>query len=256
MNLRVSGDGTALAAFQFAPRMRCNDGRRLAVFVAPAPGSPVSPAGSFAFTGSQPVTVTRGGRRVRGEVGVTVSGAFSASGESATGTTSSTFTSATLRCSSGTVPYTVYLDGSRGAPFRSARVATGRYAMRVAGSGLAFRSALRAFVPSAEVSLLRIRSRVRCRGGGSFGGDDDFVGLPLRRGVAVARRRFRVRRAGVVSHVRSRLVLRFYRRSSSYRVRGTWRITAIVYRGGRRSDTCGLSKRFSGRFRSGPPNLF
>lgn len=256
INLRVSGDRSRLAAVQFGVRMSCSDGRRLTAYAAPGSAVPITPAGSFAFTGNERLTTRRRGRRVSGVVTVTASGAFSASGESAAGTTSWTFTSPTLRCSSAMAPYTVYLDGTRGAPFRGARLATGRYAMRAAGRGLAFRGALRAFAPSGELSLLRIRSRVSCRGGGSFGGNDDFERVQLKRGAAVVRRRFRVRGGGgVVSHVRSRLSLRFYRRGS-YRVRGTWRVSAAVFEAGRRIDTCRLSKRFSGRFRTGPPNLF
>jgi len=51
---------------------------------------------------------------------------------------------------------------------------------------------------------------------------------------------------------RYRLKLGFFRSGSVYRVRGEWRIKAVLFRRERRVDTCRARLPFRGTFRSGP----
>jgi hypothetical protein len=61
----------------------------------------------------------------------------------------------------------------------------------------------------------------------------------------------RVAPGGVTATERWRLGLRFFE-SSGYRVRGVWRLRAVVRRRGVFLETCTLRRRFSGSFQSGP----
>src|ERR671914_504225 len=66
---------------------------------------------------------------------------------------------------------------------------------------------------------------------------------------AAGRARFRIPSDRVTVRARFRLTLRFF---GGTRVRGAWRVRAVVRRGGRAIDTCRMNRPFSGSFRSGP----
>jgi hypothetical protein len=60
---------------------------------------------------------------------------------------------------------------------------------------------------------------------------------------------FRIPSDRVMVRSRFRLALRFL---GGTRVRGAWRVRAVVFRGGRAIDSCRMNRSFRGSFRSGP----
>jgi hypothetical protein len=138
-----------------------------------------TPSGSFTFAkrGASRFP-NRRDRLIRGSEAISYSGRFSASGESVTGTISVALDSRTRKCSSGAVPYTLYLDGTAGAPFRNGVVATGTYVVSTS-RGIRFRRPTRAFAPAEEVSHFRLTWRAPCRAGGSISFHEHLSRIPL-----------------------------------------------------------------------------
>ena len=256
--VQVAEDGTQLRRYQLDLATRCSDGQRFGVIIDVHEGGQmrIDPSGRFAFairrSGKFP---NRRGRMVRGVVTDSASGQFSASGESVTGTTSYKFTSRTLRCSSGAIPYTLHLDGTAGAPFRTGALATGDYAM--SGSrGLSFRGPLRVFGPSETLSRFRYTWYAPCEQGSRIGFHEHVVRDELVRGhtTSTGTHRFRLP-GGIPGRYRWRLSMRFSF-NGAYIVRGRFSVSVSV-RGKRGTDRCRLrNARFSGRFLSGPANTF
>jgi hypothetical protein len=245
--LSVRSDGSRLDGYSFVVRTRCSDGRRRiqGLFHRGEPPVPIDAAGSFSHSSAP----QRGGYgRVRGRLTLSFSGTFDAAGDTATGTVEARFSSRRFDCSSGPVGFTVHRDGTAGAPWRDSLMATGSYVAR--GRGVSAR--LRALAPGRELVRGTIRYRAPCRSGGTLTSGRTFLNYPLtergRLGVR-ARASFRIRSDRVSVRSRFRLTLRF---SGGNRVRGAWRLQAVVRRGGRTIDTCSMSRRFSGSFRSGP----
>jgi hypothetical protein len=245
--LSVRSDASRLERYSFVVRTRCSDGRRRIQGLL-HPGErpvPIDAAGSFSHS-SRPQQGGYG--RVRGRLTLSFSGTFDAAGDTATGTIEATFRSGRFDCSSGPVGFTVHRDGTAGAPWRDSLMATGAY--RAGGRGVTAR--LRALAPGRELVRGTIRYRAPCRSGGTLTSGRTFLNYPLtesgRLGVS-GRANFRIRSDRVNVRSRFRLTLRF---SGGDRVRGAWRIRAVVRRGGRAIDTCAMTRRFSGRFRSGP----
>lgn len=256
--VQVAEDGTQLRRYELVLATRCNDGQRIGMVIDASEGGqmPIDPSGRFAFakrrSGKFP---NRRGRLVRGVVTDSASGQFSASGESVTGTTSYKFTSRTLRCSSGAIPYTLYLDGTAGAPFRTGALATGDYAM--GGSrGLSFRGAIRVFGPSETLSRFRYTWYAPCEQGSRIGFHEHLVRDELVRGHTTSTHTHRFRLPGGISgRYRSRLSMRFSF-NGAYIVRGRFSVSVSI-RGTRGTDRCRLrNARFSGRFLGGPANTF
>jgi hypothetical protein len=245
--LSVRSDGSRLERYSFLVRTRCSDGKRRLQGLLHPGERPVAidAAGSFSHT-SRP---ERGGYgRVRGRLTLSFSGTFDAAGDTATGTIEATFSGGRFDCATGPVGFTVHRDGTAGAPWRDSLMATGTY--RVRGRGVTAR--LRALAPGRELVRGTFRYRAPCRSGGTLTSGRTFLNYPLtergRLGVS-GRANFRIRSDRVSVRSRFRLTLRF---SGANRVRGAWRVQAVVTRGGRVIDSCAMNRRFSGSFRSGP----
>jgi hypothetical protein len=176
-------------------------------------------------------------------------GTFNAAGDAVTGELRAAFRSRRLRCSSGPVAYTMYVDGSPQAPWRDGRMATGIYTARARG----LRVRIRTLAPGRLLVRATMAWRTRCRRGGRIRGAVLYRRYDLTDGgrlSAPGRGTRRVAR-GVTAAERWRLSLRFFQRGG-YRVRGTWTIQSVVRRRGVVIDTCSFKRRFRGAFRSGP----
>jgi hypothetical protein len=245
--LSVRSDGGRLERYTFVVETRCSDGKRRTQGLL-HPGErpvPIDAAGSF----SHRSPAHRGGYgRLRGRLRLSFTGSFDAAGDAATGTIEATFRSPRFDCSSGPVAFTVHRDGTAGAPWRDSLMATGTY--RARGRGVTAR--LRALSPGRELLRGAIRYRAPCRAGGALTSGRTFLNYPLtERGRlrVTGRANFRIPSDRVTVRSRFRLSLRFL---GGRRVRGAWRVRAVVYRGGRAIDSCRMSRSFRGTFRSGP----
>jgi hypothetical protein len=247
VDLTVHANGTRLERYSFQVETGCSDGRRRVQGLL-HPGEPpvgIDAAGAFAHR-SRAWRVRHGS--VRGRARLSFSGSFDASGDTATGTIEATFSSGRFDCSSGPVGFTVHRDGTAGAPWRDSLMATGTYGAR--GRGVTAR--LRALSPGRELLRGSIRYRAPCRAGGALTSGRTFLNYPLteRGRLRVSGpANFRIRRDRVTVRSRIRLTLRFF---GGTRVRGAWRVRAVVYRGGRAIDSCRMSRSFRGSFRRGP----
>ena len=245
--LSVRADGSRLERYGFVVRTRCTDGRRRIQGLVNRGERPVGidAAGSFSYQSR----ADRGAYgRVRGRLRLSFSGTFDAAGDTATGTIEATFRARRFDCSSGPVGFTVHRDGTAGAPWRDSLMATGSY--RASGRGITAR--LRALAPGRELLRGAIRYRAPCRAGGALTTGRTFLNYPLteRGRLRVAgRANFRIPSDRVRVRSRFRLALRFL---GGTRVRGSWRVRATVFRGGRAIDSCRMSRSFRGTFRSGP----
>ncbi len=170
--------------------------------------------------------------------------------ETVRGTVRVSFRSGGFSCATGTVPFVAYLDGSRGAPYRDSRAATGRYT--AAGDGI---SGLRAsvFEPARRLESVSFSWRIRCGGKDKvfLTGREVFDAQTLIRGRVVAGGRRSVRLArGRISHEAYRLEVRLFVAGGAYRIAGTWRLRSAITRGDRvvyRCSSPGL--KFAGDFR-------
>jgi hypothetical protein len=245
--LTVRADGARLERYTFQVRTRCSDGRRRLQGLLHPGEQPVAIDAAGSFSHRSPAY--RGGYgRVRGRLTLSFSGTFDAAGDTATGTIEADFRSGRFDCSSGPVAFTVHRDGTAGAPWRDSLMATGTY--RARGRGVIAR--LRALSPGRELERGTIRYRAPCRAGGALTSGRSFLRYPLteRGRLRVAgRANFRIPRDRVAVRARFRLVLRFL---GGTRVSGSWRLRAVVFRGGRAIDACQMSRSFRGSFRSGP----
>jgi hypothetical protein len=245
--LSVRADGTRLERYALVVRTRCTDGRRRIQGLVHRGERPVGidAAGSFSHQSS----ADRGGYgRVRGSLRLSFSGTFDAAGDTATGTIEATFRARRFDCSSGPVAFTVHRDGTAGAPWRDSLMATGSY--RARGRGVNAR--LRALAPGRELLRGAIRYRAPCRAGGALTSGRTFLNYPLTERGALrvsGRADFRIPSDRVMVRSRFRLALRFL---GGTRVRGAWRVRAVVFRGGRAIDSCRMNRSFRGSFRSGP----
>jgi hypothetical protein len=245
--LTVRSDGSRLHRYFFGVRFRCTDGsRRLAGLGHPGERPvAIDTAGTFAHR--SPEYRFRYGR-ARGRFRVSFSGTFDAAGDTASGTIEATFRSRRFDCSSGPVGFTVHRDGTAGAPWRDSLMATGAY--RARGRGV--RARLRALAPGRELLRGTIRFRAPCRAGGALTSGRTFLRYPLTeqgRLRVAGRANFRIPSDRVTVRSRFRLALRFL---GGTRVRGSWRVRAVVFRAGRAIDSCRMSRSFRGSFRSGP----
>jgi hypothetical protein len=245
--LSVRADGSRLERYSFVVRTRCSDARlRFQGLIHQGERPvPIDAAGSFSHR--SPANRGRYGR-VRGRLRLSFSGTFDAPGDTATGTIEATFRARRFDCSSGPVGFTVHRDGTAGAPWRDSLMATGAY--RARGRGVVAR--LRALAPGRELLRGTIRYRAPCRAGGTLTSGRTFLNYPLsERGRlrVTGRATFRIPSDRVAVRARFRLTLRFF---GGERVRGAWRVRAVVRRGGRAIDTCRMNRPFSGSFRSGP----
>jgi hypothetical protein len=245
--LSVRADGSRLERYTFVVATRCSDGRRRTQGLLHPGEQPVSIDAAGSFSHRSPAH--RGGYgRLRGRLRLSFSGTFDAAGDTATGTIEATFRSRRLDCSSGPVGFTAHRDGTAGAPWRDSLMATGTY--RARGRGVTAR--LRALSPGRELLRGAIRYRAPCRAGGALSSGRTFLNYPLtERGRlrVTGPANFRIRSDRVTIRSRIRLTLRFF---DGRRVRGAWRVRAVVYRGGRAIDVCRMSRSFRGSFRSGP----
>jgi hypothetical protein len=245
--LSVRADGSRLERYTFVVTTRCTDGRRRIQGLIHRGERPVGIDAAGSFSHQSPAERVRFGR-VPGRISLSFSGTFDAAGDTATGTIEATFRARRFDCSSGPVAFTVHRDGTAGAPWRDSLMATGTY--RARGRGVTAR--LRALSPGRELLRGAIRYRASCRAGGALTSGRTFRAYPLteRGRLRVAgRANFRIPSDRVTVRSRFRLTLRFF---GGTRVRGAWRVRAVVFRGGRAIDSCPMSRSFRGSFRSGP----
>ncbi|MFN2615895.1 MAG: hypothetical protein ABR581_02090 [Thermoleophilaceae bacterium] len=250
--LTVRSDGERLSRWTFSSRTRCTDDKRRVLGIRHPGEGPVTidSNGDFSYTSpSGPLTVRgRHGGRIRGRARATFSGHFTSGGDAVKGTVSIRFRSRHLRCSSHDVAYTLHRDGTPGAAYRNASVASGLYRAR----GRKLRTRLRMFLPAKAISAVRVRYWESCRSGLQRGTFIVFGHIATRGTLFRAARRERFRLpGGLVSHDRYRFTGRFSYRNG-YRVRGRWRIRSRYYRRGRLVEDCTADRRFSGRFVGGP----
>jgi hypothetical protein len=247
VHLSVRADGTRLERYSLQVLTRCSDGRRRIQGLLHHRERPVAIDAAGAFSHRSPAWPGRYGR-VRGRARLSVSGAFDAAGDTATGTIEATFRARRFDCSSGPVAFTVHRDGTAGAPWRDPLMASGTY--RARGRGVTAR--LRALAPGRELLRGAIRYRAPCGAGGALSSGRTFLNYPLteRGRLRVAgRASFRIPSDRVRVRSRFRLTLRFH---GATRVSGAWRVTAVVFRGGRAIDSCRMSRSFRGTFLRGP----
>jgi hypothetical protein len=249
--MSVRSDGSRLHRWTFVVSTPCTDGKtRIQGLLYPGERPVrIDAAGTFAYRSAAQRGIHRtGSGPVRGRLRLSFSGTFDGPGDSATGTIRATFRGKRLDCSSGPVAFTVFRDGTAGAPWRDPVMATGIYTAR--GRGVSAR--LRTLAPGRELVRGTIAYRVPCRGGGSLRSSRIYRGYVLSEGGRVsvrARAAFSIRHDRVFVRARSRLTLSFSGGSS---VTGVWRVRAVVFRGGRAIDTCRMRRSFAGSFQSGP----
>ena len=221
--LTVSKDGTRLRRYVFLVKASCSDGRRRVegLFQAGERRVTIAPDGTFAYTSRlwRASHRTPGGR-VRGRSRVRFTGTFNAAGDTVMGEIRARFRSRRLSCVSGAVPYSAYVGGSPGAPWRDAELATGLYTAR--GRGLRVR--LRTRAPGRMLMKATIDWRTRCGRGGRLSGGNTYLRyhIPRARLDKPGRGTRRVAR-GVTASERWRLELRFSQSGGVYRVDGRWR---------------------------------
>ena len=255
----VNRAGTKLSDYDLGGPIACSDGKRRSVglFAKGERATAIKPDGGFAHRSrSTPFTLTEKLRHpVRVKAGTSFSGTFTTP-QQVTITVTSTFSSRRLRCR-GSNTLTLDLDGTQAAPNRTSALATGTY--RAAGRGIAV-SKLSLLAASRELKSLNLSTRVRCRDRSSYRSTFDFAGAYLFQagdtaGRYSARNTFRLGRAYRAVE-KFRMAISFGRSQGQYRVRGRLRVSTLVTRKGRRVTTCSTSRPFTGRFVSGPPNLF
>jgi hypothetical protein len=245
--LTVRADGSSLHRYRLFVRTRCSDGRRPFQGLLPRGERRVAidATGAFSHRGR----VWRAGfAGARGRIRFSFSGAFDATGDTASGTLRATFRSRRLDCSSGPVAFTVHRDGTAGAPWRDALMATGLY--RARGRGVTAR--LRTLAPGREIVRGSIRFRARCRSGGTLRSGRvlrNYVFRETGRLRTGGRTSFRIPDDRVTVRGRYRLTLRF---SGGRSVSGTLRFSGRVLRGGQAVDACRMRSAFSGAFVRGP----
>jgi hypothetical protein len=241
----VSSDGSRLQRYFLGARMRCTDGERRSSGLNHRGERPVriDAAGAFAYRSRAYPWVHDG---ARGRVRISFTGSFDASGDTVSGTVEATFRSRRFDCSSGPVAYTLHRNGSAGAPYRDALMATGLYTAR--GRGVTAR--LRTHAPARGLIRGTILFRARCPSGALRAGRE-FRRYPIRpsgRLRVSGRFSFRDRDTGVKARVRYRLALRFF---GGTQVSGAWRVRAVLTQGQAR-ETCRMNRSFRGSFVRGP----
>jgi hypothetical protein len=236
--------------------LKCSNGSKPKVFLDERrePTATIDSAGRFAInTPTQTGHLTLHSKRVKARFASTVTGTFETQ-TTVRGSITTRARAGETTCK-GTRAFSVFLDGTRGAAYRNARAATGRYSAK--GRGVRV-GTFRVQAPGRLLSGLRIKIRDRCRPAGVYPTGFDFNPLILNKGRIAISERVRSRiGAGQVARERYRLMVRLYRSHGVYRVAGTFRDTARIYKHGKRLATCRSgTRRFKGRFRNGPKNLF
>jgi hypothetical protein len=184
---------------------------------------------------------TRRGKRVVGRERLQFTVRFA--GDRVDGVLNDTFRSPRLSCSSGPVALTAFRDGTPGAPLRDRFVETGRYEgiTDLANSYEPF--ALKVFLPQALMTDFHIAWNGRCSNGYTFHSTTTLTDLRIHgsRFATSAQIDLPPNRAGVYERDRYRLNGRFTSDGYVFRVNGTWRFTALVYRAGRLLSSCGTN---------------
>lgn len=250
----VARDGRSLNFFHVIPqRGRCGDGGGGSITNGfSSTGEKrvkVAADGTFSFVSPRERgPYVRRGRRVdTGTYRLRLTGKVAP--DRVTGTFSITFVGRRLHCSTGTVSYVAYRDGTKGAPFRDSRAATGLYV--ATGRGLASPFSLRAYVPSQDVTRVTVRTRAKCHNG-TLTTRFTVVAFAYKGGRFSNVITFPPTRASKTERTRNRLAFSgtFFRSGGVYRIRGALHMTGVITVGGRHTDTCTLNTRFSGRLKS------
>jgi hypothetical protein len=256
--LQADRTATSLADYVLGGPMSCTDGkkRRLALFAEGEGRAAFRPDGSFSYTSPvEKLSIREKGRTVAGTMRASFSGRFP-DADTAKVSFTSNFRSSRFNCT-GTTGLTLSRDGTRGAPFRNAKLATGRY--RAKGRRIRITS-LRLLAPAAQVRSFKFTSRVSCRDGSYYSSPYSFTPFGLTRGrdtaqVLTGSDSFSLGR-GYRTRERYRVSIGFRRSKGRYRVSGRVRLRATVTQRGKRVTTCSANRRYAGVFASGPKNLF
>jgi hypothetical protein len=234
----VSKNARSVKAFGFATRTgTCSDHKRHAVIFALARArTRILPNGSFGKA------VAAGRSRAR------VSGQFNASGDTVTGIYNIALRTRRYRCRTGDVNYSLHRDGTRGAPYRNARTASGLYT----GSGRGVRLSLRALVPGGLIHSFRVAYSTRCSSGKPQPWALRLV-VPLLKGsrfAAVVRDRHR-RKSGGSDSTNAQIAGKFvYARG--YKLAGAIKARNVIRKPGKKPIVCKATIPFTGRFIRGP----
>jgi len=185
-------------------------------------------------------TYTRAGKRVNGVERIDFVVHFSK--DKVQGTVQDHFSSSTLHCSSGSISFVSYRDGTRGAPLRTGQVETGRYQGAQPNGKTPF--SLKVYLPWQMVNPFRITWVAKCRNGGSLNGNYPFYSLTIshNRFSASGSDQFTLK-GGYRGHEQYRASGHFFRvhGDPTYRVRVNWVYTAHIYKGSRQVTTCPMS---------------
>jgi hypothetical protein len=250
--LSVRADGRRLHRYGFVVRTRCSDGKRRPQGLLHPGERPVriDAAGHFAYrSAAQRGSYRTRPGRVRGLLRLSFEGTFDGPGDSATGTIRATFRSGRFDCSSGPVAFTVYRDGTAGAPWRDPVMATGLYAAQARGVAVRLRVLApgRVLLPGTVINY-----RAPCRSGDELRAFVRFKGYEISddgRMSIPGRGSFRDEADDITVRARSRLEVTF---SDGTSMSGVWRVRAVLFRGGRAIDTCRMRRSFAGSFQRGP----
>ena len=238
--LEVRKGAKRLGDYAFSTRTRCSDGKRHRVVFVSEGERPVAIGddGSFSYTSPN---------RRNGQT--TFDGKFDDTGNKVTGSFRSTLRTRRYTCRTGEVAYSMNRDGTPGAPYRNARVASGRY--EASGRSIALR--MRPLLPGGFIHSLNVAYSTRCSSGQDYTWQHKVAVLALTRRATFAvelrgRAPVKPRRRATI---RVRIAGRFRYENGAYRVRGAVRTANVVRRAGRR-DPCRATLPFAGTFRAGP----
>lgn len=165
-SLRVSEDAKRIVELEFIlEHGRCSGDHLFLsnVLLRPSSGASIDSAGRVSYVHLDPHTSfgTIGGRRIYGRQETKLSVTFA--GTSASGTISVSFRSRDVRCSTGTMPFQAYREGSAGAPLSDSSLGTGSYRgefQQTSGGDEPF--SMDVFLPWDVIEVLRFKWQLDC----------------------------------------------------------------------------------------------
>gem|GEM_PF-6292413 len=249
-DLVVSRDGSRLRGFEFQFKSgSCSDGGKYGSDIAEqiSSGAHIDAKGRATYDHryGNAYWYTRHGKRVTGSERVSFSVRFA--GDKVAGTLRDQFDSSHLHCSSKSMEFVAYRDGTPQAPVRTDQVETGKYHGAARNGGTPFSSDV--YVPWSLVNQFNVSWKARCRNRGSLGGGFVFGSLPITHNdfQRSGSDKFTLK-GGYRGRERYRLSGHFFRRQGdpTYRVSGSWDYTAWIYKGSRQVTTCPLSVTLAG----------
>jgi len=184
-SLRVSKDAKRIVQLVFdITRGRCSGGRQYRANVdlrlTDGAGIGVDGHATYAHVIRDSRFITATGRRIRGPERIALSSVFT--GDSASGTVDVSFRTHRVRCSTGTIGFRAYREGSAGAPLHDYKFATGSYHGHLQdSSGRKQALSLELFLPWGLIELMRFRWELDCLTR-TFNEQSTFETVPIREG--------------------------------------------------------------------------